>query len=325
MIFFTENPIVFNVGEFYAIQTMAGLPSLPPGRTLISQGYNMVASSNFTREITGSISIQYLGSDVLAAGANEDDLTLYYRGDDDWVALDTVLDTYFNMASAPSQGTGVYALMASVKIPLYGPGWNLVSYPVRGARAITEALESISGTYAIVYGYVATGTVGPGSDPWRVYGTDVPSYVNRLHELQFGQGYWISATETVTWYIGGESEALAASDVQNMQSPPATYYGSVLAGQGITPTTGMTVTAWVNSKPCGQGQTMEMGGEVVYSIHVFADGPGGAAGCGEPGERVAFWVGGQAMSPTAVWDNNRLWELALRPAWQAYLPLVLRH
>lgn len=35
MIFFTENPIVFEEGEFYTIQTMPGLPLLPPGRSLV--------------------------------------------------------------------------------------------------------------------------------------------------------------------------------------------------------------------------------------------------------------------------------------------------
>jgi hypothetical protein len=324
MIFFTENPIVFDEGEFFAVQTMAALPPLPPGRTLVGPGYSLVASPNVTRVLTGSISIQYLGNDVLIAGADESNLTIYFWDGDEWTALDTVLDTYFNLASAPSQGEGVYTLMASVKIPLYGLGWNLVSYPIPGTRPITQALRSISGAYAIVYGYVVTDT----TDPWRVHGVGAPSYVNRLHELRFGQGYWISVTEPITWYLGGTSETLAASDVQspqNVQSPPATYYGPVLAGQGFTPTAEMAMTAWVNGNLCGQGQTMENDGQVVYSIHVLADGPGGATGCGAPGKDVTFWVGVQTMAPAAVWDNRQLWELALRPGWRVYLPLVLKH
>jgi hypothetical protein len=303
---------------------MAGLPSLPPGRTLIGQGYNLFATGFPTTSVlTGSISFQYLGSDVLVAGADESDLSIYFWDGNKWNPLDTVLDTYFNMASAPSRGPGVYALMTSVKIRLYGPGWNLVSYPVRGTRAITEALRSISDTYSIVYGYVVTDT----SDPWRVYGVDVDSYVNRLHRLRFGQGYWISVTKTITWYIGGDSDskALAASDVQNMPGPPATYYGPLLAGQGFTPTAGVTMTAWVGRKLCGHGRTLEYGDEVVYSIHVFADVPGGTTGCGTPGRYVTFKVGSQAYAPAAAWNNRRLWELALRPAWCFYLPLVLRY
>ncbi len=321
MIFFTENPSSFITGTFFAIQSMAGLPTLPPGRTLIGQGYNLVASPGTTLPITSSVSIQYLSNDVLAANAHEDDLTLYFWNDGNWTALDTVLDTYFNLASAPSQGEGVYALMASIKIPLYGSGWNLVSYPVPGTRTITQALRSINGAYAIVYGYVVTDT----SDPWRVHGVGAPSYVNRLHELRFGQGYWISVTEPITWYLGGTSETLAASDVQSVQSPPATYYGPILAGQGFTPTAEMAMTAWVNGTLCGQSQTMEVGGQVVYSIHVLADGPGGATGCGAPDKVVMFQVGSQTMAPAAVWDDKQLWELPLRPGWRVYLPLVLRH
>jgi hypothetical protein len=238
-----------------------------------------------------------------------------------------VLDTYYNLASTPSQGEGVYALMVSVKIPLHGPGWNLVSYPLPGSQAVTDALRSISGTYAIVYGYVVTDT----SDPWRVYGVGAPPYVNRLHELRFGQGYWISVTEPITWYLSEGPDPLAAGDVQSpqslqdMQGPPATYYGPVLTGQGFTPTVGMAVTAWIAGNLCGQGRTMEVGGEVVYSVHVSADGLGGAAGCGEPSRYVTFKVDSRAMSPTAVWGNNRLWELPLQPGWRVYLPLVLRH
>ncbi len=328
MILYHTDEITFAKGEFYTIQNMAGLPPLPPGRTLIGQGYNLFATGfpSGTPVLTGSISFQYLGNDVLVSGANEDDLGIYFWNDDDWTSdewlpLDTVPDAYFNMASAPSEGPGVYALMTSIKIPLHRPGWNLVSYPAPETRTVTEALRSIAGSYTIVYGFVVTDT----ADPWRVYGVDAPPHVNRLHELRFGQGYWISATKAITWHIGGESQALVASDVQSMPGPPATYYGSVLAKQGITPAAGMTVTAWINGNPCGQGQTIKVGGEVVYSIHVFADDPGRIAGCGMPGRAVAFWVGGQAMSPIAAWDNNRLWELTLRPGWYVYLPRVLRH
>jgi hypothetical protein len=303
---------------------MAGLPPLPPGRTVVGQGYNLMASPNITRLITGSISIQYLGSDSLVAGVDEDDLSLYFWDGNQWAELDTVLDTAYNLASTPSQGPGVYALLASTRIPLLGAGWNLVSYPLPGSQPVTAALRSISGTYAIVYGYVVTDT----ADPWRVHGVGAPPYVNRLHRLQFGQGYWISVTRPITWYLGQDSDPPAAGDVQaaqSVESPPATFYGPLLAGQGFTPTAGMAMSARVGGKLCGQGRTVESGGEVVYSIHVSADGPGGTSGCGEPGMYVTFKVGSRAYGPAAAWDSNRLWEIALRPSWQVYLPLVMRH
>ena len=100
---------------------------------------------------------------------------------------------------------------------------------------------------------------------------------------------------------------------------------SVLAGRGFTPTAGMTVTAWVGGKLCAQSRAMDVDGQVVYSVHVLADGPGGAAGCGAPGRTVTFQVGSRVYAPTAAWDNRRLWELPLHPAWRVYLPLILRH
>ncbi len=77
MIFFTNDPVDFAPGTFFAIQGMAGVPALPPGRTLVGQGYRLVASPGATLP-PGSVSIQYLSNDVLTAGAREEDLTLYF-------------------------------------------------------------------------------------------------------------------------------------------------------------------------------------------------------------------------------------------------------
>jgi hypothetical protein len=72
---------------------------------------------------------------------------------------------------------------------------------------------------------------------------------------------------------------------------------------------------------------MGVGGQVVYSINVLADGPGGAAGCGQRGRAVTFRVGSQLMGPTAAWNDSRLWDLPLSPDEERhiYLPLVLKN
>jgi hypothetical protein len=49
------------------------------------------------------------------------------------------------------------------------------------------------------------------------------------------------------------------------------------------------------------------------------------AGCGAPGRAVTFRVGLQEMISEAGWDNSRVWELALRPPWRFYLPLMARN
>ena len=55
-----------------------------------------------------------VGIDALVEGFSEreeDQLAIYFWGGDTWQALDTVLNTTYNLASAPSQGSGVYALL----------------------------------------------------------------------------------------------------------------------------------------------------------------------------------------------------------------------
>ena len=71
---------------------------------------------------------------------------------------------------------------------------------------------------------------------------------------------------------------------------------------------------------------LDVDGEVTHSVNVYADGPGEAAGCGERGDGVVFYVDGQWMGPVASWDDSRLWELALSPGEEqrVYLAAVLK-
>jgi hypothetical protein len=117
LIFYTANPVIFEAGDLFSVQTMAGLPELPTGKTVIGRGYNLVASQG-TPVISGSVSIQYLASDVQLAGADEEELTLHYFDGANWRALETLRDPYYNLVSARSQGPGIYALLAGVSAPL---------------------------------------------------------------------------------------------------------------------------------------------------------------------------------------------------------------
>ncbi|MCX7682574.1 MAG: hypothetical protein N2508_11545, partial [Anaerolineae bacterium] len=117
MIFFTADPVAFKEGELYTIQGMVGLPPLPVGKTAIGPGYSLMASPGITRVITGSISFQYLGVDALVEGVSEDELTIHFWNGRGWRTLPTIRNAYYNLASAPSQGPGVYALLAGVTTP----------------------------------------------------------------------------------------------------------------------------------------------------------------------------------------------------------------
>jgi subtilisin-like proprotein convertase family protein len=320
MTFYSDDSVTYEEGQFYTIQAMAALPTLPPGRTVIGQGYRLMATTG-TPVVTGSISFQYLSSDVLVAGVDEDLLSVYFYEGSMWQELTTERDAYFNLASAPSQGVGLYALMASVQISLEAPGWNLFSYPVRTSRPVTEALLSISGYYTTVYGYDATDS----TDPWRVYDVSVPAYVNTLTDLEYGHGYWINVSQPITIHLPADSETLLTS-ANIPPSPPATFYGLVADQPGAPASAGVAVRAWVNGKQCGQGQTQLIGGQVVYAIHVLANGAGQASGCSQLGQLISFQVGSQMVTTTAPWDNRQLWHLPLgtTSGVKYYLPLVLR-
>ncbi len=105
----------------------------------------------------------------------------------------------------------------------------------------------------------------------------------------------------------------AQAQQQNMPEPPATYYGLVQAGPDFTPAPGMTMTAWISGTLCGEAQTQEASGEVIYSIDVEIDWAA-APGCGASGREIRFKVGIYPMQPLALWDNSQLHALDLSPA-----------
>jgi hypothetical protein len=135
MIFFTPDEVTFAEGEFYTIQSMADLPSLPPGKTVIGNSYNIVASPG-TPIVTGSVSFQYLSNDVLVASVDEASLTVHFWDGEWWHALDTVRDADSNLAAAPGQGKGIYALMAGVTTPEVA-----TSSPAATTNRTTRSLE----------------------------------------------------------------------------------------------------------------------------------------------------------------------------------------
>ncbi|MFQ5615685.1 MAG: LamG domain-containing protein, partial [Anaerolineales bacterium] len=311
--------VEFDVGQFFALQKSNILPDPPSWATVVGSGYRLIASPNAPGFDGTSLNFRYLGKEV--PPGEEAFLSLYHWDGANWQKLPTSLNPDYNEASAAVVGEGLYALMSSIEIPLYQAGWNLVSYPVNQTRPVTEAMASIEGYYGMVYGYVVTDTV----DPWKVYApAPTPPWVNDLDALQFGQGYWISATDSITWYLKGAGEG--ARQIQDFQSPPATYYGPVLSGETFTPTVGMTVIAWIDGNLCGQGETLNVNGAVMYSINVLSNGPGGAS-CGEEGAIVHFQVGSQMMSGEPEWNNSRIWyqPLSAQAAGYIYLPLVQKH
>ena len=210
--------------------------------------------------------------------------------------------------------------MSTLEIDLYGVGWDLFAFPVATTRSVTETLAPIDGLFNTVYGYQGDDS----ENPWRIYDTSVPEYVNSLDDLEFGEGYWIYVlTDTVTLRIKGMSTS-SLNSVAGMQRPPSTFYGIIISNTNFIPTSGMNVTATVDGKFCGQGETLNYEGEVVYVISIFADSTGQYSGCGSRNKQVKFQVGSQPMFTTGRWDNNQLQELQLARNQSIYLPIILR-
>lgn len=98
---------------------------------------------------------------------------------------------------------------------------------------------------------------------------------------------------------------------------PARYYGEVQSSAlvpSFVPVVGMEVEAFINGQVCGQSQTEQHNGQIVYSIDVLADTEvAGIAGCGQSGDTVTFFVDQVEMSPVAIWDNAQLNNVDLMP------------
>ena len=330
----------FALGQFLLFQTTSSLPALPSWATLIGQGYRFTTSpAPNTPSLTSSVlSFSYLDSEVPAG--EETGIQVYYRNPtaSAWTPITTTLDTYFNLASIPTQGPGLYALMSSLVSDL-APGWSMIGYPSQVAWPVASAMAPVAGKYRAVYHY----NPGKPSDPWDFYSPTVPSWVNTPGLcMSFGQGYWVASTSATTETLRFRSsltpgETTSCPTTAALDSgepppqalaatiPPATYYGSVASTQGLNAASGLPVVARVGDVVCGTGTTYLAGGQVVYYVHVggaTADTPG----CGQPGRSVSFTVKGVTVG-SAAWGNDALHPLNLpvsHPGAQVFLPLIRR-
>lgn len=302
---------------FVTLQETNRVPALPPGRTLVGQGYRLNASPNapeLTTEQGASISFGYLGDQVPAD--EEAFLRVYYYAEDDemchldpaacWRQLDTALETDYNLASARAQGSGLYALMSSREIVLQ-PGWNNIAYPVQSSQPVSTALASIADFYTVVYHYEA-GAIDP-EELWSVHGSPqtVPEWVSDLRQLDFGQGYMvhISATQPVALYLGGIEAALEIRTSATEFPVPATYYAeSALALSSIK--------AYVDGNFCGAGvRVVSEESPFRYRIKVQNDDGADFDGCGASGRTVSFSVNDEPGVVLSLWDNTQVQALTL--------------
>ncbi|NJN68619.1 MAG: VCBS repeat-containing protein [Chloroflexaceae bacterium] len=315
------DTLEFETGEFYTLQAATRLRSIPPWVTPVGQAYWLSASANAPDLRQTSISFGYLGNEVPTG--EEHWLRVYFwdEAQQAWRNLPTSLDTYQNIASAPTQGAGLYALMSSIELPMKSAGWNLFAYPVQASRPVQEALQSIDGHYTTVYAYEAGAT-----EPWSVYDAGAPEWVNTLDRLSFGNGYWLFVTQPVTVSLKGATEDPENTEnishlVSTLPNPPATYYGLLEPSAVFQPVAGMQVTATISGTVCGENKVRFVNGQPAMLVHVLAEWLGGNKGCGTTGSPVRFTVGSFQFPETYAWDNTRLHHLS---GHRVYLPLLER-
>ena len=170
----------------FSLQAATALPGLPTWATPIGQGYWLHASANAPSLANTAISFNYDRRDVPAG--QEDVLHVFFWNAGAWTPLTTTINADQGIASAPTQGPGLYALVAAREIPLQGPGWNNFAYAVVGdPTPVGQALNSIVGYYSIVYSYEPTNQ----TDPWRAFDPTAPDWANDLDFLEYGKAYWL--------------------------------------------------------------------------------------------------------------------------------------
>ena len=237
MTIFNSQNILADTGTT-SLLALPAIPGLPAWFTVVGQGYRFEA----TQAISRTVAFNYLQRDV--PDGYEHTLQLYFSGDEGatWERLNTKLDMVENLATAPAEESGIYALIATVDIPVYVAGWNLFSYPVPESRPVAEALASVEGRYSTVYGYDGEDP----ANPWKVYNVGAPEWVNDLKRLEFGRGYWINASEPITVQLKVATTitnttvarpigSISAETASGRRPPPAIYYGGIAPEVGFAP------------------------------------------------------------------------------------------
>ncbi len=127
----SDEPLELGPGESIAWQSMPGTPPLPPWKRIAGQSYRLDAFPT-TLVAQGTISIEYTDSFgvLTAAGAApqaEPAAQLHFWNGSQWLPLSTTLATPASaadgvqIASARSQGIGVYAVLQAGQPNLYLP------------------------------------------------------------------------------------------------------------------------------------------------------------------------------------------------------------
>ena len=314
----------FAPGQYYTLQPATRVPNPPVYATVVGQPYRLAASPGAPAIVGSALSFRYMGRDVPPGEENFLKVWFYSQATGTWSPLATTLDTVQNSAAAAAQGPGLYVLMSSIEIPLRRAGWNLVSYPIQGSRAVTQALSYLAERQSDwwILGYDELDA----ADPWRIYapGPSPLPQLSTLSQLNFGRGYWIHVSQPITLYLRGAENQTRLSEAPVPLSPPTTFWGPIFPSENFTPKAGMLVEARIDGRLCGSTRTRTINGATWYLLNVSADDGEAFAGCGAPDRMIQLVVGSQAVIPAQPWKDASLYtlDLSLAKVQSLFLPQV---
>ncbi|MEM7028547.1 MAG: FG-GAP-like repeat-containing protein [Chloroflexota bacterium] len=200
--------LVFERGQYFALQSTSVIPNPPPWGTVVGQAYRLIVSDSAPDLDKASISFSYLPRDV---PFGEDQwLTVYYLDQQEenptWQRIETDVNVDFSQATALAQGPGLYMLMSSTEIPLE-IGWNLIAYPIQENRPVGEALSSL---------------LVDENQPLLGEACGYDAQTKQLvpiTELEFGKGYWIKVGEAAILRLKAASGMPIQTERSDFQVP----------------------------------------------------------------------------------------------------------
>ncbi len=223
--------------------------------------------------------------------------------------------------------TSIIGLIEGTTVPVttplaLHPGWNWIGYLPQTTLPVTEALQSIAGSYQRVLSIDKT------------YDAALPQF-STLKEMEAGQGYLLYATQpaSLVYPAGGGAAPRQSDELDRIlcaRRAPTPYfklvYGNLTVNgapapvgarvEAITPR-GDVAGCFVVERP-GQFGLMHLYGEDADASPVI---PGFRAG-----EPVAFRVNGILVGPTAVtWQDDKKPDTTALDVQGTtiYLPLIL--
>jgi hypothetical protein len=144
---------LFEPSGIRSLQILPTPPGLDDEPWLVPVGQAYFVEPEEGTDSPRTIAFTYLQRDVPEGYEHTLDIYFLPSGDESgrWQRLETEQFVENLVVADLQAGAGTYAVMSTVGLPTFQPGWNLFAYPLPDARGVITALESIEGRYSVIY------------------------------------------------------------------------------------------------------------------------------------------------------------------------------